>query len=89
MIFEEEGDTHKKREKKYTGIAKKPNYDKIQKAKNNSYIPYKETLINSQTGEAVEIRSENSGIAKANLVEYIREAIELEMKRNYGSITEI
>lgn len=47
----------------------------------HSYIPYQETLINSQTGKIVEIRSENSGIAKANPVEFIREVIELELQR--------
>lgn len=47
----------------------------------HSYIPYRETLINSQTGETVEIRSENSGIAKANPVEFIRETVEIEKQR--------
>lgn len=47
----------------------------------HSYIPYEETLINSQTGRIVEIRSENSGIAKANPVEFIRETMEIEMRR--------
>ncbi len=49
----------------------------------HSYIPYRETLINSQTGETVEIRSENSGIAKANPVEYIKEVVDMELRRNY------
>ena len=47
----------------------------------HSYIPYQETLINSQTGKTVEIRSENSGIANAHPVEMIREVVELEMSR--------
>lgn len=42
----------------------------------HSYIPYKENLVNSQTGEIVEIRSENSGLANAHPVEYIREMID-------------
>lgn len=49
----------------------------------HSYIPYQETLINSQTGKVVEIRSENSGIAKANPVEYIKEVVEIEYRRHY------
>lgn len=48
------------------------------------YIPYKESLINAQTQMVVEIRSENSGIAVANPVEYIRETVEAEMIRYYG-----
>ncbi len=43
----------------------------------HSYIPYQETLINSQTGKMVEIRSENSGLALVHPVEYIREIIDL------------
>lgn len=42
----------------------------------HSYIPYRESLINSQTKEIVEIRSENSGIALVHPVEYIREIID-------------
>lgn len=42
----------------------------------HSYIPYREKLINSQTNEVVEIRSENSGIALVHPVEYIREIID-------------
>lgn len=41
----------------------------------HSYIPYQENLINSQTGRIVEIKSENSGIANAHPVEYIRDII--------------
>lgn len=41
----------------------------------HSYIPYKEKLINSQTGEVVDIRSENSGIALVHPTEYIRDII--------------
>jgi len=42
----------------------------------HSYIPYKEELVNSQTKEVVEIKSENSGLANVHPVEYIREIIE-------------
>ncbi|WP_418983428.1 S1 family peptidase [Alistipes sp.] len=42
----------------------------------HSYIPYRETLINSQTNEVVEVRSENSGIANMHPVEYIRDIID-------------
>ena len=42
----------------------------------HSYIPYKESLINSQTKEIVEIRSENSGLANVHPVEYILELID-------------
>ena len=41
----------------------------------HSYIPYQEKLINSQTNQVVEIRSENSGIALVHPVEYIREIL--------------
>lgn len=40
-----------------------------------AYIPYRKTLIDSQTHEAVQIVSENSGLAIAYPVEYIREII--------------
>ena len=43
----------------------------------HSYIPYQEKLVNNQTGQVVEIRSENSGIANAHPVEYIREVVDL------------
>lgn len=42
----------------------------------HSYIPYRENLINSQTGQVVEIKSENSGIANVHPVEYIRDIID-------------
>ena len=47
----------------------------------NSYIPYEEQLYSTQTNRIVEIRSENSGIALANPVEYIRNLIELYKKK--------
>ena len=43
----------------------------------HSYIPYQESLMNTQTKKIVEIRSENSGIAKVHPVEYIREVVDL------------
>ena len=42
----------------------------------HSYIPYRESLVNMQTQEIVEIRSENSGLAKVHPVEYILELID-------------
>lgn len=42
----------------------------------HAYIPYQETLINSQTGQVVELRSENSGIALVHPVELIREVVD-------------
>ena len=42
----------------------------------HSYIPYREALVNSQTNEIVEIRSENSGLANVHPVEYILELID-------------
>lgn len=42
----------------------------------HSYIPYQEKLINSQTKQIVEIRSENSGIAYVHPVEYIKDIID-------------
>lgn len=47
----------------------------------HGYLPYKENLINSQTHEVVEIRSENSGIAVANPTEFIRMLVEEEICR--------
>ena len=43
----------------------------------HSYIPYRENLINQQTGNVVEVRSENSGIALVHPVEQIREVVDL------------
>ena len=42
----------------------------------HSYYPYQEELVNKQTGRTVEIRSENSGIARIHPVEYIQEIID-------------
>lgn len=41
----------------------------------HSYIPYQDELLSRQTGRVVEIRTENSGLAKANPSECIRETI--------------
>lgn len=43
----------------------------------HAYIPYRESLINSQTHEVVEVRSENSGIALMHPVEYIRDVVDM------------
>ena len=43
----------------------------------HSYIPYRETLLNTQTKEIVEVRSENSGIANMHPVEIIRDVIDI------------
>ena len=43
----------------------------------HSYIPYTERLISTQTNEIVEIRRENSGLAYAHPVEFIREVIDI------------
>lgn len=47
----------------------------------SGYLPYEEQLMNTQTKKVVEIRSENSGIAVANPVEFIREVMDMEFKR--------
>ena len=52
----------------------------------HSYIPYREKLINSQTNETVEIRSENSGIANVHPVEYIKEIIDKNFERGYAKL---
>ena len=49
----------------------------------NSYIPYQEQLMNMQIKKVVEIRSENSGIAVANPVEFIKDVMEIEFKRMF------
>lgn len=43
----------------------------------HAYLPYRESLINSQTKEIVEVRSENSGLALMHPVEYIRDVIDM------------
>lgn len=47
----------------------------------HAYIPYQEKLVNTQTNNVVEIRSENSGIALMHPVEFIREVIDLFYKK--------
>lgn len=42
----------------------------------HSYIPYEDQLKSMATGRIVEVRSENSGIAKAHPVEFIREIVD-------------
>ena len=44
------------------------------------YLPYRESLVNTQTNEVVEIKTENSGIAVAHPTDYIRELIEMDLK---------
>lgn len=46
----------------------------------HSMLPCKELLMNMQTNEVVELRSENSGLAFAHPVEFIKETIELDLK---------
>lgn len=46
----------------------------------HSYMPYQETLVNIQTKQTVEIRSENSGIALVHPVELIREVVDMILK---------
>ena len=43
----------------------------------HSYIPYQETLLNTQTKQIVEVRSENSGLANVHPVEFIREVVDV------------
>ncbi len=43
----------------------------------HSYIPYTEQLRSAQTNKIVEIRRENSGLAYAHPVEFIREVIDI------------
>ena len=47
----------------------------------HAYLPYRESLINSQTKEIVEVRSKNSGLALMHPVEYIREVIDMYYKK--------
>lgn len=51
----------------------------------HGYFPYEEQLLNTQTGRKVEIRSENSGIALANPVEYIMQTVGMELFRVFGA----
>lgn len=50
----------------------------------SGYRPYQEQLLNLQTHRIVEIKSENSGIAVANPVEFIQETVLMELERVFG-----
>lgn len=52
----------------------------------HSYIPYRDVLISQQTGERVEIRTENSGIANMHPVELIREVVYMEYHKKNKKI---
>jgi hypothetical protein len=43
----------------------------------NSYIPYQETLISTQTGKPRFIQEENSGLTEVFSVDYILDVIEM------------
>ena len=47
----------------------------------SSYIPYEDTLISQQTGQARMIQTENSGLTVVHPVDRIKEVVELEWKR--------
>lgn len=47
----------------------------------SAYIPYKETLISSQTGHYRMIQEENSGLTVVHPVDRIKELVEIELKR--------
>lgn len=47
----------------------------------HSYIPYQAYLEDRQTKRIVEVREENSGLANAHPVEFIREVVLKEMRR--------
>jgi len=47
----------------------------------HSYIPYRDTLISQQTGEARSILAENSGITNVHPVDRIKDVVELEWQR--------
>lgn len=51
----------------------------------HSYIPYRDMLISRQTGENVEVRTENSGLANMHPVEYIREVVNMEYEKKNKS----
>ena len=55
----------------------------------SSYIPYRDTLISQQTGEARMIQTENSGLTIVHPVDRIKEVVELEWKRCGGVETVI
>ena len=47
----------------------------------HSYIPYRDYLVSRQTGETIEVRTENSGLANMHPVEFIREVVNIEHQR--------
>lgn len=50
----------------------------------NSYIPYRDTLVSQQTGEARMVQTENSGLTVVHPVDRIKEVVEIEWKRCGG-----
>lgn len=61
----------------FVSVANTPSFNKsVLMGIVHSYIPYQEKLINSQTKQVVEIKSENSGIANMHPVEFIRDIID-------------
>ena len=54
----------------------------------HSYIPYRERLLNLQTNEIVEERTENSGLANMHPVEYIRDVVEIEYEKKNKKMIE-
>ena len=55
----------------------------------SSYIPYKDTLVSQQTGEARMIQTENSGLTIVHPVDRIKEVVELEWIRCGGKYEEV
>ena len=49
-----------------------------------SYIPYEEKLLNMQTGKVVEVKSENSGIALATPIEYLKDVVDIIHQKKEG-----
>ena len=47
----------------------------------SAYLPYQDTLISQQTGQAIMIREENSGLTIVHPVNRIKEVVELEYNR--------
>jgi len=47
----------------------------------SAYLPYRDTLISQQTGQAIMIREENSGLTIVHPVNRIKEVVELEYNR--------
>ncbi|MBO5568675.1 MAG: trypsin-like peptidase domain-containing protein [Clostridia bacterium] len=47
----------------------------------SAYIPYRETLISTQTGETRMVQTENSGLTIVHPVDRIKEVVEIEWTR--------